>query len=195
MNLFDLSGKVAIVTGGNGGIGLGIARGLAGAGARLAIVGRNEVKTRDAAGALAAETGVEVVPLPATSAARTRSRRWSARVLARFGRVDILVNNAGRHRPQAAARPGPRRVEPGPRHQPDRPVPALQGGLPRAGGGGRAARSSTSPASTRSSVRPMPRPTRRARGAWSSSPRASRWRGPGSTSRSTRSCPAGSIPS
>ncbi|MGB6395844.1 MAG: SDR family NAD(P)-dependent oxidoreductase, partial [Bradyrhizobium sp.] len=43
--LFDLSGKVAIVTGGNGGIGLGMARGLADAGADIAVVGRNEAKS------------------------------------------------------------------------------------------------------------------------------------------------------
>jgi 2-dehydro-3-deoxy-D-gluconate 5-dehydrogenase len=43
--LFDLGGKVAIVTGGNGGIGLGMARGLAEAGAAIAIVGRNEAKS------------------------------------------------------------------------------------------------------------------------------------------------------
>jgi 2-deoxy-D-gluconate 3-dehydrogenase len=43
--LFDLSGEVAIVTGGNGGIGLGMARGLAEAGADIAIVGRNEAKS------------------------------------------------------------------------------------------------------------------------------------------------------
>jgi 2-dehydro-3-deoxy-D-gluconate 5-dehydrogenase len=46
--LFDLSGKVAIVTGGNGGIGLGMARGLAASGAAIAIVGRNETKSAEA---------------------------------------------------------------------------------------------------------------------------------------------------
>ena len=48
MDLFDLSDKVAIVTGGNGGIGLGMVRGLANAGATIAIVGRNADKTQAA---------------------------------------------------------------------------------------------------------------------------------------------------
>src|SRR5882757_10061180 len=50
--LFDLTGKVAIVTGGNGGIGLGMARGLAQAGAAIAVVGRNEAKSVAAAAEL-----------------------------------------------------------------------------------------------------------------------------------------------
>ena len=44
MNLFDLSGRVAIVTGGNGGIGLGMAEGLAAAGATVVLAGRNATK-------------------------------------------------------------------------------------------------------------------------------------------------------
>src|SRR5256712_10495117 len=55
--LFDLSGKVAIVTGGNGGIGLGMARGLADAGAAIAVVGRNEAKSKAAAAELAGRGG------------------------------------------------------------------------------------------------------------------------------------------
>ena len=44
-NLFDLSGRVAVITGGNGGIGRGIALGLAQAGAAIAVLARNEVRT------------------------------------------------------------------------------------------------------------------------------------------------------
>ena len=48
MRLFDLSDKVAIVTGGNGGIGLGMAKGLAESGAKIAIIGRNTEKNANA---------------------------------------------------------------------------------------------------------------------------------------------------
>ena len=59
--LFDLGGKVAIVTGGNGGIGLGMARGLSQVGAKVAIVGRNSAKSQAAAKNLSSETGNETV--------------------------------------------------------------------------------------------------------------------------------------
>jgi 2-deoxy-D-gluconate 3-dehydrogenase len=63
--LFNLTGKGVLVTGGNGGIGLGIARGLAQAGARVAIIARNTDKSHAAAQALAHETGVAPVVLTA----------------------------------------------------------------------------------------------------------------------------------
>jgi len=94
MNLFDLSGRVAIITGGNGGIGLGMARGLARAKASIMIAGRNREKNAAAIAELeslgAASTAVEVDV--------TRSEDCNAmiaRTVECFGRVDILVNNAG----------------------------------------------------------------------------------------------------
>ena len=61
MKLFDLSGKAAIVTGGNSGIGLGIARGLADAGATVAVAARNEVKSAEAVKELT-EGGAALLP-------------------------------------------------------------------------------------------------------------------------------------
>lgn len=95
MNLFDLSGKVAIVTGGNGGIGLGIALGLAQAGARIAIVGRNAEKSQAAAGQIQAEAGVEPLVLTADVSIPDHIDRAAAETLAHFNRADILFNNAG----------------------------------------------------------------------------------------------------
>ena len=92
--VFDLKGKVAIVTGGNGGIGLGMARGLADAGARVVIAARNATKSaaavKDLEGcggqALALETDVADERSVARLVDTTRER---------WGRLDILVNNAG----------------------------------------------------------------------------------------------------
>jgi 2-deoxy-D-gluconate 3-dehydrogenase len=92
---FDLTGKVAIVTGGNGGIGLGMARGLARAGARLSLVGRNPEKTAEAARVLAEETGVEVLAVTADVSSEADCERIARETRERFGRIDILVNNAG----------------------------------------------------------------------------------------------------
>jgi 2-deoxy-D-gluconate 3-dehydrogenase len=94
MKLFDLTGRVAIVTGGNGGIGLGMARGLAQAGAAVVLAARNTgkgtdaVKELEALGAKAAMVKVDV-----TSEASCRAMVQTT--VDRFGRLDILVNNAG----------------------------------------------------------------------------------------------------
>ena len=94
-NPFDLTGKVAIVTGGNGGIGLGIARGLSQAGAKLVLVGRNPEKTEKAAADLASETGHEALALPADVSREDECERIARQARERFGRIDILFNNAG----------------------------------------------------------------------------------------------------
>ena len=92
--LFDLGGRVAIVTGGNGGIGLGLARGLADAGANIAIVGRNETKSKAAVDDLAAR-GVKAASVVADVTDKEAVARMVERVTTEFGRIDILVNNAG----------------------------------------------------------------------------------------------------
>jgi 2-deoxy-D-gluconate 3-dehydrogenase len=92
--LFDLRGKVAIVTGGNGGIGLGMARGLAEAGADIAIVGRNEAKSAAAVVELKRQ-GVRAITVAADVSDKAAVADMVARTASELGRIDILVNNAG----------------------------------------------------------------------------------------------------
>src|SRR5215471_2396342 len=94
MNLFDLSGRIAIVTGGNGGIGLGMAEGLASAGAIVVLAGRNAKKGETAVQRIARTGGkAEFAAVDVTSEASCRALIDKA--AARHGRLDILVNNAG----------------------------------------------------------------------------------------------------
>ena len=92
--LFDLRGKVAIVTGGNGGIGLGMARGLAEAGAGIAIVGRNEAKLAAAVAELK-QAGARAISVTADVTDKAAVTAMVERVRRELGRIDILVNNAG----------------------------------------------------------------------------------------------------
>jgi 2-deoxy-D-gluconate 3-dehydrogenase len=93
-HLFDLAGRVAVVTGGNGGIGLGMARGLGAAGAAIAIVGRNQAKSEAAVAELTA-SGARAIAVTADVTDQASVDAMIAGVLAAFGRLDILVNNAG----------------------------------------------------------------------------------------------------
>jgi 2-deoxy-D-gluconate 3-dehydrogenase len=100
---FDLGGKVAIITGGNGGIGLGMARGLADAGADIAVIGRNETKSIAAVTELKAR-GVRAISVTADVTEKAAVAAMAERVSRELGRIDILVNNAGiniRKAPQA----------------------------------------------------------------------------------------------
>jgi 2-deoxy-D-gluconate 3-dehydrogenase len=99
MTLFDLKGKTALVTGGNGGIGLGMAKGLASAGATVAIAGRDPAKNASAL----KELGAKSVAVEADLADEKACRGMVEEAAQRLGRLDILVNNAGtniRKRPE-----------------------------------------------------------------------------------------------
>ena len=102
MNLFDITGKVAIVTGGNGGIGLGMAKGMASIGASILVAGRNADKARAAVAALRTIGGkAEFFQVDVTQQDQCIAMVKEAQRI--FSRVDILVNNAGisiRKRPE-----------------------------------------------------------------------------------------------
>jgi NAD(P)-dependent dehydrogenase (short-subunit alcohol dehydrogenase family) len=90
---FDLSGKVAVVTGGNGGIGLGMAEGLAQAGAAVAIWGRNETKNAEAVKTLSAYGKAKAYAVDVADEAAVIATMEET--LKDFGRVDCMVANAG----------------------------------------------------------------------------------------------------
>ena len=92
--LFDLTGKVAVVTGGNGGIGLGIAMGLAGAGANIVIAARSVEKTAQALENIRA-LGVEAHGITVDVTQEPAIQRIVTSTIDHMGRLDILVNNSG----------------------------------------------------------------------------------------------------
>lgn len=94
-DLFGLRGKVAIVTGGNGGIGLGIARGFAGKGSDMVIAARNQGKTAVVVRAMEKKYGVGVLGVKLDVREEEQIRAMVKQVTEKFGRIDILVNNAG----------------------------------------------------------------------------------------------------
>jgi len=91
---FDLAGRVAIVTGGNGGIGLGMATGLAEAGAAVVIAARDQKKSAEAAEKLQ-KLGARVATVEVDVKDQESVKRMVQATLDRFQRVDILVANAG----------------------------------------------------------------------------------------------------
>jgi NAD(P)-dependent dehydrogenase (short-subunit alcohol dehydrogenase family) len=98
--MFDLSGHVALVTGGNGGIGLGLARGLAKAGASLALWGRNRGKNEAAEKELR-ELGVDAQSFVCDVTHEEQVIAGIAATVERFGRIDSCFANAGFGEPQS----------------------------------------------------------------------------------------------
>ncbi len=102
MDMFDLTGKVAVVTGGNGGIGFGMARGLARAGANIAVVARNQEKSAQAVRSLQ-DLDVQAQAFRADVTDPDAVSNMVDAVVGAFGGIDILINNAGiniRKRPE-----------------------------------------------------------------------------------------------
>ena len=92
--LFDLTGKVAIVTGGSGAFGHAAAKGLAAFGADVVITGRH-ADTLDVAAADIAEAGTKVVPIPCDATDPDKVEAMVARTVEELGRVDVLVTASG----------------------------------------------------------------------------------------------------
>jgi NAD(P)-dependent dehydrogenase (short-subunit alcohol dehydrogenase family) len=101
LDMFNLTGKVALVTGGSKGLGKAMARGLAEAGADIVIASRHEDELKAALADILRGTGRGGCSIVADMSRRGEAARLAAAALEQMGRVDILVNNAGSNRPQA----------------------------------------------------------------------------------------------
>jgi NAD(P)-dependent dehydrogenase (short-subunit alcohol dehydrogenase family) len=100
-NLFDLAGRVALVTGGNKGLGKAMARGLAECGADVLITSRHELELKAALDEILAGTGRNGAYFVADMAQRADVKKLAHYALEKMGKVDILINNAGMNAPQA----------------------------------------------------------------------------------------------
>src|SRR4051794_25237173 len=99
--LFDLTGRVALITGGNKGLGKAMARGFAQAGADIFLASRNELELRNALEDILSETGRKGGYCVTDMTKRDEVARLARKALETMGRVDILINNAGMNAPEA----------------------------------------------------------------------------------------------
>ncbi|HBI46295.1 MAG TPA: 3-oxoacyl-ACP reductase [Planctomycetales bacterium] len=100
-NLFDLTGKTALVTGGSKGLGKAMARGMAEAGADVVISSRHENELRIALDEILKDTGRRGRYVVADMSRREQVVRLAKDALELTGRIDILINNAGTNKPEA----------------------------------------------------------------------------------------------
>jgi NAD(P)-dependent dehydrogenase (short-subunit alcohol dehydrogenase family) len=94
-DVFSLTGKNAVVTGGNRGLGYAMARALAEAGADVVITGRDRAALDEAAAQLSEQTARRIVPVAVDVTSAEQVEAMTAHALEALGRIDILVNNAG----------------------------------------------------------------------------------------------------
>ena len=94
-NLFDLTGRVAVVTGASTGLGVQMAKAFASQGANLVLLARRQNLLEENAAQISKEYGVEVLPFSCDITSTERVKEAVKATMERFGRVDILVNNAG----------------------------------------------------------------------------------------------------
>jgi NAD(P)-dependent dehydrogenase (short-subunit alcohol dehydrogenase family) len=107
MSLFDLTGKVAVVTGGTGALGAAMCSGLARAGATVVILARTPQTVAELADRINADGG-SALAIPCDVLDREQLAHAAVRVKELAGRVDILLNGAGGNKPEATAMPGQR---------------------------------------------------------------------------------------
>jgi gluconate 5-dehydrogenase len=100
-HLFDLNGRVALVTGGSKGLGKAMARGFAEAGADVLISSRHEDELETAAADIRDGTGTRIAYLVADMTRRDEVNRLADAAVKTMGKIDILVNNAGNNLPQS----------------------------------------------------------------------------------------------
>src|SRR3977135_2097274 len=99
--LFDLTGRVALVTGGSKGLGKAMARGFAEAGADVFISSRNADELKNAAAEISDGLNVRVEWMVADMLDRAQVKLLAGEAVKRLGKIDSLVNNAGSNQPQA----------------------------------------------------------------------------------------------
>src|SRR5438477_2604413 len=100
LEIFNLAGKVALITGGSRGLGMAMARGLAEAGADIVISSRHETELRAALEEVLRDTGRRGSYIVADMSHREEASKLAKSALDKMGRIDILVNNAGTNKPQ-----------------------------------------------------------------------------------------------
>src|SRR5215216_3352693 len=95
LDLFRLNGRVALIVGGNRGLGLSMAKALAEAGANISIASRDEERNRESAGLLKSTYNIECVSFYCDVTKENSVKAAVANTVQQFGKIDILINSAG----------------------------------------------------------------------------------------------------